>query len=124
MITRQDLLMLWRFSRFESVREVAQNPDILKLILTELKPMFQYNRVVTEYNDPRYKAHFKRVFKKANRPRYHSSHDCLVHPGRWLVHIIYPQLSSWPYWETPEFKCEDINMYGLLRSGRCSSHFG
>ena len=56
MITRQDLLMLWRFSRFESVREVAQNPDILKLILTELKPMFQYNRVVTEYNDPRYKT--------------------------------------------------------------------
>ena len=61
--TRQDLLMLWRFSRFESVREVAQNPDILKLILTELEPMFQYNRVVTEYNDSRYKAHFKRAFK-------------------------------------------------------------
>ena len=94
MITRQDLLMLWRFSRFESVREVAQNPDILKLILTELKPMFQYNRVATEYNDPRYKAHFKRVFKKANRPRYHSSHDCLVHPGRWLVHVIYPHLAT------------------------------
>ena len=61
-ISRQDLLMLWRFSRFESVREVAHNPDILKLILTELEPMFQYNRVVTEYNDPRYKAHFKRLF--------------------------------------------------------------
>ena len=44
--TRQDLLMLWRFSRFESVREVAQNPDILKLILTELEPMFQYNHVM------------------------------------------------------------------------------
>ena len=110
MITRQDLLMLWRFSRFESVREVAHNPDILKLILTELKPMFQYNRVVTEYNDPRYKAHFKRVFKRANWNR----HNCPIHPGRWLVHVIYPQLRSWPYWETPEFKCEDINMYGYM----------
>ena len=47
-LTRQDLLMPWRFSRSESVREVAHNPDILKLILTELKPMFQYNRVVTD----------------------------------------------------------------------------
>ena len=91
-ISRQDLLMLWRFSRFESVREVAHNPDILKLILTELEPMFRYNRVVIEYNDPRYKAHFKRVFKEANGNRQ----NCPVHPGRWLVHVIYPQLSSWP----------------------------
>ena len=37
-ITRQDLLMLWRFSRLESAREVAHIPDILKLILTELEP--------------------------------------------------------------------------------------
>ena len=93
--------MLWRFSRFESVREVAQNNDILKLILTELEPMFQYNRVVTEYNDPRYKAHFKRVFKEANRPRYTLNpafqHHCPSHSGRWLVHVIYPQLNSWSY---------------------------
>ena len=62
-LNKQDLLMLWRFSRFESVREVAQNPDILKLILQELEPMFQYNRVVNEYNNPLYKTNFKRVFK-------------------------------------------------------------
>ena len=65
-LNKQDLLMLWRFSRFESVREVAQNPDILKLILQELEPMFQYNRVVNEYNSPLYKAHFKRVFNRVD----------------------------------------------------------
>ena len=84
-LNKQDLLMLWRFSRFESVREVVQNPDILKLLLKELEPMFQYNRVVIEYNDPRYKSHFKRVFKEANRPGYYRSHDCLVHPARSLA---------------------------------------
>ena len=70
-LNKRDLLMLWRFSTFNSVREVAQNPDILKLIFTELEPMFQYNRVVTEYNDPRFKAHFKRVFKQADKPGYY-----------------------------------------------------
>ena len=40
-LNKRDLLMLWRFSTFNSVREVAQNPDILKLIFTELEPMFQ-----------------------------------------------------------------------------------
>ena len=43
---RKDLVMLWRMSQFESVREVAQNPDILKLIFAEVDPMFQYNQVV------------------------------------------------------------------------------
>ena len=105
-LNKRDLLMLWRFSTFNSVREVAQNPDILKLIFTELEPMFQYNRVVTEYNDPRFKAHFKRVFKQAG--------STSIHPGRWLVHIIYPQLCAWPYYATPEFKCEDINLYGCM----------
>ena len=123
-LNKQDLLMLWRFSQFESVREVAQNPDILKLILQELKPMFQYNRVVNEYNNPLYKAHFKRVFKQANRPGYHRSHDGFVHPGRWLVHIIYPQLSSWPYWETKQFECEYINLYGFIIETRHNQSLG
>ena len=61
---RKDLVMLWRMSRFESVREVAQNSDILRLIFVELDPMLQYNRVVREYHDPRYNAHFKRVFNR------------------------------------------------------------
>ena len=33
--------MLRRMSQFEFVREVAQNPDILKLIFVEVDPMFQ-----------------------------------------------------------------------------------
>ena len=103
---RKDLVMLWRMSQFESVREVAQNPDILKLIFAEVDPMFQYNQVVKEYNDPRFKAHFRRVFKESQ------SND--VHPGRWLVHIIYPQLKHWPYYLVPEFKCESINLYGCM----------
>ncbi len=43
-LNKRDLLMLWRFSTFNPVREVAQNPDILKLIFTELEPVFQYGR--------------------------------------------------------------------------------
>ena len=85
-LNKRDLLMLWRFSTFNSVREVAQNPDILKLIFTELEPMFQYDQVVTEYNDPRFKAHFKRIFKQAA--------STSIHPGHWLVHIIYVLLHS------------------------------
>ena len=42
---RKDLVMLWRMSRFESVREVAQNPDILRLIFAELDPMWLTGRL-------------------------------------------------------------------------------
>eukprot|EP01043_Picozoa_sp_COSAG02_P009668 COSAG02_NODE_331_length_24480_cov_22.114720_4_plen_133_part_00 len=112
--------MLWRMSRFESVREVAQNPDILRLIFAQLDPMLQYNRVVREFHDPRYKAHFKRLFTA-------SRNNDEIHPGRWLVHIIYPQVSGWPYWLTPKFKCEDINLYGCMikttRTNWTNNHF-
>ena len=54
---RNDLLTLWRFSKLDSVQQVAQNTDIMRLIFAELEPMFQYNRVVKEYNDPRFKSH-------------------------------------------------------------------
>ena len=64
-LNKQDLLMLWRFSRFESVREVAQNPDILKLILQELEPMFQYNRVVTRPGGSRLYSTWDRSYKCA-----------------------------------------------------------
>ena len=50
-LNKRDLLMLWRFSTFNSVREVAQNPDILKLIFTELEPMFQIHRRVSIISD-------------------------------------------------------------------------
>ena len=110
--------MLWRFSQFESVRLVAQNVDILELLLAELEPMFQYNRVVNEYNDPLHKAHFKRVFKQADKPGHFKSHDRVVHPGRWFVHIVYPQLTNWPYWVTKEFKSEYINLYGFIIESR------
>ena len=85
---RKDLVMLWRMSQFESVREVAQNPDILKLIFAEVDPMFQYNQVVKEYNDPRFKAHFRRVYKASEADQ--------IHPGRWLVHIILGLIWGWP----------------------------
>ena len=61
---RKDLVMLWRMSRFESVREVAQNPDILRLIFAELDPMLQYNRVVREYHDPRLKAQCRELYTR------------------------------------------------------------
>ena len=49
------------FSRYNRL----QLPDQLwkrKLIFTELGPMFQYIRVVAEYNDPRFKAHLQHEF--------------------------------------------------------------
>ena len=64
-LNKQDLLMLWRFSQFESVREVAQNPDILKLILQELEPMFQFNRVVTRPGGSRLYSTWDRSYKCA-----------------------------------------------------------
>jgi hypothetical protein len=103
---RNDLLTLWRFSKLDSVQQVAQNTDIMRLIFAELEPMFQYNRVVKEYNDPRFKSHSRRVFKESR------AND--VHPGRWLVHIIYPQLQHWPYHIVRKFECEDINLHGCM----------
>ena len=105
---RNDLLTLWRFSKLDSVQQVAQNTDIMRLIFAELEPMFQYNRVVKEYNDPRFKSHSRRVFKESR------AND--VHPGRWLVHIIYPQLQQWPYHIVRKFEFDSPQASGFSRS--------
>jgi len=105
-LKKRNLIMLWRSSQYDSVREVAQNPDIMRLIMKELDPMFQYNRVVKEYNDPRFKAHFRRLWQKCG--------DRHVHPGRWLVSVVYPSLNRWPYWSVKHFAGEDINLHGCV----------
>eukprot|EP01045_Picozoa_sp_COSAG04_P025323 COSAG04_NODE_3303_length_2956_cov_2.272664_1_plen_116_part_00 len=89
-LKKLDLLMLWRFSEYDSVREVAQNRDVLKLVLAELQPLFDYNSVVREYKDPRIHRAHRRLWKSGTPDRR-------IHPGRWLVHITYPQLSAWPW---------------------------
>ena len=82
--------MLWRFSEYDSVREVAQNRDVLKLVLAWLQPLFDYNRVVREYSDPRIHSAHRRLWEKKES----QTTDRDIHPGRWLVHITYPQLSA------------------------------
>eukprot|EP01046_Picozoa_sp_COSAG06_P054648 COSAG06_NODE_9799_length_1814_cov_1.228571_2_plen_161_part_00 len=104
---RKDLLTIWQMSKFESVRQVAQNSDILKLLFREIDPMFQYNNVVKEHQDPRFKQHLQRLYGPNSNG---------IHPGRWLVHITYPQLYRWPYCMIGPFKCEDINLYGCMVS--------
>ena len=95
-LDKLDLLMLWHFSEYDSVREVAQNRDVLKLVLAELQPLFDYNRVVREYKDPRIHRAHRRLWKS-------DTPGTDIHPGRWLVHITYPQLIAWPYWPTKHF---------------------
>ena len=51
-ISKPQLLLYLQLSQIESVYQVAQNPDIMALILSELEPMWNYNSVVKEFQDP------------------------------------------------------------------------
>ena len=49
-ISKPQLLLYLQLSQIESVYQVAQNPDIMALILRELEPMWNYNSVVKEFH--------------------------------------------------------------------------
>ena len=72
-ISKPQLLLYLQLSRIESVYQVAQNPDIMALILNELEPMWNYNSVVKEFQDPRFHRHTKRLQNDINKQ---------VHSGR------------------------------------------
>ena len=80
--------------------------DILELIEVELRPRLKYNQVVREFKDPRFHKAANRVFKQIS--------DREVHPGRQYVRVIYPTLGGFSYWCIDRFKCEDINLHGML----------
>ena len=80
--------------------------DILELIEVELRPRLKYNQVVREFKDPRFHKAANRVFKQIS--------DREVHPGRQYVRVIYPTLRGFSYWCIDRFKCEDINLHGML----------
>ena len=76
-ISKQQLLLLLQFSQTDSIYQVAQNPDIMGLILRELEPMWDYNKIVQEFKDPRFHRHATRLIKDMSEEKRST-----VHPGR------------------------------------------
>ena len=103
-ISKPQLLLYLQLSQIESVYQVAQNPDIMALILSELEPMWNYNSVVKEFQDPRFHRHTKRLQNDINKQ---------VHCGRIYLRVIYPKPNHYWYW-IQRFKCENINLYGMI----------
>ena len=91
--------------------------DILELIEVELEPRLKYNKVVREYKDPRFHKSTNRIIK--DMKPYHGG----VHPGRHYLRVIYPMPRGFCHWCINRFKCEDINLYGMLiRTDRSRYH--
>jgi hypothetical protein len=81
--------------------------DILELIEVELRPRLKYNQVVREYKDPRFHKAANRITKDVAR-RYD------VHPGRHYLRVIYPTFEGFSSYRIDRFKCQDINLHGML----------
>ena len=81
--------------------------DILELIEVELRPRLKYNQVVREYKDPRFHKAANRITKEVARRRD-------VHPGRHYLRVIYPTLHGFSSYRINRFKCQDINLHGML----------
>ena len=78
--------------------------DILELIEIELRPRLNYNQVVREYKDPRFHKSANRITKNRRD----------VHPGRHYLRVIYPTLHGFSSYRIERFKCQDINLHGIL----------
>jgi hypothetical protein len=78
--------------------------DILELIEVELRPRLKYNQVVREYKDPRFHKAANRITKDRRD----------VHPGRHYLRVIYPTLHGFSSYRINRFKCQDINLHGML----------
>ena len=78
--------------------------DILELIEVELRPRLKYNQVVREYKDPRFHKSANRITKDRRD----------VHPGRHYMRVIYPTLHGFSSYRIERFKCQDINLHGML----------
>ena len=81
--------------------------DILELIEIELRPRLKYNQVVREYKDPRFHKAANRITKEVARRRD-------VHPGRHYLRVIYPTFEGFSSYRIDRFKCQDINLHGML----------
>ena len=78
--------------------------DILELIEIELRPRLKYNQVVREYKDPRFHKSANRITKNRRD----------VHPGRHYLRVIYPTFEGFCSYRIDRFKCQDINLHGIL----------
>ena len=78
--------------------------DIMELIEVELRPRLKYNQVVREYKDPRFHKAANRITKDRRD----------VHPGRHYLRVIYPTLHGFSSYHIKRFKCQDINLHGML----------
>ena len=108
-ISKQQLLLSLQFSQTDSIYQVAQNPDIMGLILRELEPMWDYNKIVQEFKDPRFHRHATRLIKDMGEEKRST-----VHPGRVLLRVIYPKaVRYWTAW-IKRFRCENINLHGMI----------
>ena len=80
--------------------------DIMELIEVELRPRLKYNQVVREYKDPRFHKSANRITKRVYRRD--------VHPGRHYLRVIYPTFEGFCSYRIDRFKCQDINLHGML----------
>ena len=78
--------------------------DILELIEIELRPRLKYNQMVREYKDPRFHKSANRITKNRRD----------VHPGRHYLRGIYPTFEGFSSYRIDRFKCQDINLHGIL----------
>ena len=78
--------------------------DILELIEIELRPRLKYNQMVREYKDPRFHKSANRITKNRRD----------VHPGRHYLRVIYPTFEGFCSYRIDRFKCQDINLHGML----------
>ncbi len=78
--------------------------DIMELIEIELRPRLKYNQVVREYKDPRFHKSANRITKNRRD----------VHPGRHYLRVIYPTFEGFSSYRIDRFKCQDINLHGML----------
>ena len=78
--------------------------DILELIEIELRPRLKYNQMVREYKDPRFHKAANRITKNRRD----------VHPGRHYLRVIYPTFEGFCSYRIDRFKCQDINLHGML----------
>ena len=78
--------------------------DILELIEIALRPRLKYNQMVREYKDPRFHKSANRITKNRRD----------VHPGRHYLRVIYPTFEGFCSYRIDRFKCQDINLHGIL----------
>ena len=100
--SRQQLATLMSMSDTEALRAAASNTEVMRCIFHFMDPQIDYQKVVSEFNDPRFKQWAERYHRGMHA---HATR----HPGRSWVRVLYPRhtgMNSMP--QDPS-----VDVYGL-----------